>query len=116
MAKPEWGAKRQCKSCGAKFYDLNRMPVMCPKCEAELVIESAAPSRPPAKPEPKAKAVKPAVEAKPAKAKTTDGDELLELEDEESADEDYLEDASELGEDEEDMSEVIDKVGDDSDA
>ncbi len=32
MAKPELGAKRQCQSCGTKFFDLNRDPIICPKC------------------------------------------------------------------------------------
>ncbi|MDJ1157584.1 TIGR02300 family protein [Chelatococcus sp. SYSU_G07232] len=32
MAKPELGTKRQCLSCGAKFYDLNKDPIVCPKC------------------------------------------------------------------------------------
>ena len=32
MAKPELGLKRQCLHCGAKFYDLNRDPIVCPKC------------------------------------------------------------------------------------
>lgn len=32
MAKPELGSKRVCLSCGAKFYDLNRNPILCPKC------------------------------------------------------------------------------------
>lgn len=32
MAKPELGAKRQCQACGAKFFDLNRDPIICPKC------------------------------------------------------------------------------------
>ena len=32
MAKPELGAKRQCQSCGAKFFDLNKDPIACPKC------------------------------------------------------------------------------------
>ena len=32
MAKPELGAKRQCQSCGAKFFDLNKDPIVCPKC------------------------------------------------------------------------------------
>ncbi len=34
MAKPELGTKRQCQSCGAKFYDLNKNPITCPKCGA----------------------------------------------------------------------------------
>ncbi len=32
MAKPELGAKHQCQACGAKFFDLNRDPIVCPKC------------------------------------------------------------------------------------
>ena len=32
MAKPELGTKRLCASCGAKFYDLNKDPITCPKC------------------------------------------------------------------------------------
>lgn len=32
MAKPELGSKRQCQNCGAKFFDLNKDPILCPKC------------------------------------------------------------------------------------
>jgi len=32
LAKPELGSKRACLSCGTKFYDLNRNPILCPKC------------------------------------------------------------------------------------
>ncbi|MEZ0169530.1 TIGR02300 family protein [Microvirga sp. TS319] len=46
MAKPELGLKRQCMSCGAKFYDLNRDPAVCPKCGT--VFQAAALSRVPA--------------------------------------------------------------------
>ena len=34
MAKPEWGTKRLCQSCGERFYDLKRNPITCPNCEA----------------------------------------------------------------------------------
>ena len=33
MAKPDLGTKRLCGSCGAKFYDLAKDPIICPKCE-----------------------------------------------------------------------------------
>ena len=36
MAKPEWGKKRICQSCGTKYYDLNITPMICPSCEAEF--------------------------------------------------------------------------------
>ncbi|MCI0600631.1 MAG: TIGR02300 family protein [Beijerinckiaceae bacterium] len=39
MAKPELGSKHHCENCGARFFDLNRSPVTCPKCGA--VVESA---------------------------------------------------------------------------
>jgi uncharacterized protein (TIGR02300 family) len=32
VAKPELGMKRLCASCGAKFYDLSKDPITCPKC------------------------------------------------------------------------------------
>jgi uncharacterized protein (TIGR02300 family) len=32
VAKPELGAKRQCQACSAKFFDLNKDPIVCPKC------------------------------------------------------------------------------------
>jgi uncharacterized protein (TIGR02300 family) len=32
--KAERGAKRVCQSCGSKFYDLNRDPIICPICQA----------------------------------------------------------------------------------
>jgi uncharacterized protein (TIGR02300 family) len=32
VAKPELGTKRLCAGCGAKFYDLSKTPIVCPKC------------------------------------------------------------------------------------
>jgi len=32
VAKPELGTKRLCAGCGAKYYDLNKDPITCPKC------------------------------------------------------------------------------------
>ena len=43
MAKPDLGTKRLCAGCGAKFYDLNRTPIVCPKCETEFVPVVVAP-------------------------------------------------------------------------
>jgi len=45
VARPELGLKRQCMSCGAKFYDLARDPATCPKCGAvyQAVTSRAAP-------------------------------------------------------------------------
>lgn len=38
MAKPELGTKRLCAGCGAKFYDLNKDPIVCPKCETVFQV------------------------------------------------------------------------------
>lgn len=62
MAKPELGLKRQCMSCGAKFYDLNRDPAVCPKCGT--VFQAVALSR----------------AAAPAVARSSDDEEDTELE------------------------------------
>jgi uncharacterized protein (TIGR02300 family) len=44
MSKPARGTKRVCPSCGARFYDLNRMPITCPLCQAAYQVPTA-PSR-----------------------------------------------------------------------
>lgn len=48
MAKPELGTKRVCQSCGAKFYDLSKDPIVCPKCGAayEVVMPVTRGGRP----------------------------------------------------------------------
>jgi uncharacterized protein (TIGR02300 family) len=45
LASPELGAKQICPSCGAKFYDLNRRPAVCPKCQTAFDPEEAVKSR-----------------------------------------------------------------------
>jgi uncharacterized protein (TIGR02300 family) len=49
VAKTELGTKRQCQNCGAKFFDFNKDPVVCPKCRT--VFQGAARARAAAKPE-----------------------------------------------------------------
>ena len=43
MAKPELGTKRLCGSCGAKFYDLNKTPITCPKCQTVMELAALTP-------------------------------------------------------------------------
>ena len=45
MAKPELGTKRVCVACGARFYDLTKVPAVCPKCSTEQPIEQPRPRR-----------------------------------------------------------------------
>jgi uncharacterized protein (TIGR02300 family) len=45
MAKPELGTKRLCSNCSAKFYDLNRDPIVCPRCSTVFVPPVASRGR-----------------------------------------------------------------------
>lgn len=45
MSKAELGIKRLCASCGAKFYDLLKNPIVCPKCASVFVPPVPAPPR-----------------------------------------------------------------------
>ena len=44
MSKPARGIKRVCQSCGARFYDLGRTPIVCPSCQAVYQV-TPPPSR-----------------------------------------------------------------------
>jgi uncharacterized protein (TIGR02300 family) len=50
LANPELGSKHQCQNCGAKFFDLNKDPIVCPKC-GTVFQGAAARARAAAKPE-----------------------------------------------------------------
>ncbi len=39
MVKLEWGTKRTCQGCTARFYDLRRSPIICPKCSETYEIQ-----------------------------------------------------------------------------
>ena len=45
MSKPELGTKRLCAGCAAKFYDLMKDPIVCPKCEAVFIVPKVEPPR-----------------------------------------------------------------------
>jgi uncharacterized protein (TIGR02300 family) len=96
MAKAEWGTKRRCTSCGAVFYDLKKDPIICPRCntvhQPELLLKPRR-GRPEEKAPPKPKPV-------PVEPEVVVAEEAAE-------EEDFIEDASELGEDEDDVAEVI---------
>jgi len=46
VAKPELGTKRLCAGCGAKFYDLDKNPIVCPKCATVFVPPLTTRARP----------------------------------------------------------------------
>jgi len=45
MAKADLGLKRTCLSCGMRFYDFNRTPIICPGCQTEFDPEAVIRSR-----------------------------------------------------------------------
>lgn len=96
MSKSDLGVKRDCPSCGARFYDLNKEPAHCPKCDHEFIPEALLkPRKPRREDEPEAAeapAAKPVAEVpldaaekeqKAPKSKKKPG-----LDDEESSEED----------------------------
>jgi uncharacterized protein (TIGR02300 family) len=86
LAKPEWGLKRTCLGCSARFYDMQREPIVCPSCEAEFdPLAMVRPRRARAAAASQAKA-KAAAAAPLAEAAETDdaeetADETLEVDD-----------------------------------
>lgn len=46
MGRPELGTKCACASCAERFYDLNRVPAVCPKCGATQPPAVARVARP----------------------------------------------------------------------
>ena len=45
MAKADLGLKRTCLSCGMRYYDFNRTPIICPGCQTEFDPEAVIRSR-----------------------------------------------------------------------
>jgi len=140
VVKPEWGTKRICHNCGARFYDLHRDPIVCPKCgttfdpeallrsrrsRSAIVSDIEKPSRAKA-PAAAKKAVAEAEELETPVETEEAAPGEQELEGVESAEEEYeeeeetedsnvlLEDASELGDD--NVDDVIDVEGSDEDS
>lgn len=117
MTKAEWGTKRSCTTCGARFYDLNKEPIVCPKCGAENEKHGAAKGRrgKGARSDATQKASR-----KPAAVAANDEEEddgLAVNEESDDTESDIMEDASDLGEDDDDMAEVIEHIepGDEED-
>jgi uncharacterized protein (TIGR02300 family) len=130
LTKPELGVKRDCPSCGARFYDLTKVPAHCPKCHHEFTPEALlkprkrredeAAEEPAAKPAAETSLDQADKEAKAAKSKRKPGlddeggeavaDEEIDIEDLEVEVEDD-EDDTLLEDDEDDDDEVSDIVG-----
>ena len=128
MAKPELGTKRLCANCSAKFYDLSKTPITCPKCHTVMEI-AAVTTRP--RPEPaRAAAAAPVKEAEAVVPETPDaefvsledadaeaqgkkvaGDEAIADDDDIEIDDEPMDDAALIEETEESDDDVTDIIG-----
>ena len=129
MAKPELGTKRLCGHCGAKFYDLSKDPIVCPKCQTVMALAAVAAR---SRPEPvAARAAKPAPEevvapetqeaefvsledadAEAQGKKVAEGEAIEGGEDEEIELDERIDDAALIEEQEETDEDVTDIIGD----
>jgi uncharacterized protein (TIGR02300 family) len=128
VAKPELGTKRLCAHCSTRFYDLNHTPITCPKCGAvfEAVQVASRGGRGEAARAP-VREVEPVVAETPEaefvsleeadaeaqgkkkpSGEAAEGDEDVELEDDES-----LDDAAFIEEAEEEDTDVTEIIGGD---
>lgn len=132
VAKPEWGTKRTCLNCDAHFYDLQRNPIRCPRCNSSFIAPEASFR---AQRQNATKKVAKSVSTKTIKDKDyemnshikkqtivtippingeikSEGDEeaLRDADDEETGNP-LMEDASDLGADDDDMAEVMERLG-----
>lgn len=107
MGKADLGEKLTCSGCGARYYDLNKTPALCPKCGAEnarpkvFKTKKAEAAAKPAKDEPK-----------PKKASDDDDDidDIEDIEDVEDDDDDILNDDDD---DDDDVGSVIGPIDSD---
>jgi len=130
VAKVEWGTKRLCPNCGTRYYDMRHDPIVCPRCGAAFDPEALLKTRRTRAAAPVAAVAVPVVEEEiepdlgaeeatvggdavpvlPIEAGAEEGEEAEDEEAKEEEEEEVIEDASELGEDEDDMAEVIENV------
>jgi uncharacterized protein (TIGR02300 family) len=126
VAKPELGTKRLCANCSAKFYDLSKTPITCPKCHTVMEL-AAAPTRP--RPEPARAAVAPVKEEAvvpetpdaefvsledadaEAQGKKVVGDDAIAGDDDIEIDDEPIDDAALIEETEESDDDVTDIIG-----
>ena len=114
MNKDQWGNKLQCGNCGAKFYDLNKDPILCPKCESPYLTEKTKVRRSSvvARPAPKTEQTNPPETEDEIIAAEID-DEILDDNEDAGPDDTVIEDTSDIGGDENDIGDVIGPVSKD---
>ena len=99
MSKPARGIKRVCQSCGTRFYDLGRTPIVCPCCQTVYQVTQPTSRRGERAPAPEVREK----EEEEVEVATMEGPETISLEEVEEAGEDVPvedEEIVDLGEDE----------------
>ena len=94
LVKADLGTKRACPSCAARFYDLTKRPIECPKCGFSYEPEALFKQR-------RSRVVEPVGAATVVAAETEDEEE----DDEDEEDNDLL---GEVEDEEDDVSGIID--------
>ncbi len=97
MAVDKLGTKRSCPNCDGKFYDLNKNPMLCPMCKTEFKLEDIIKKRGESK-----------VSIQDIEADDSENDIIMDSSLMDS--DDIVEDTSDLGSDDDDMSDVIDNI------
>jgi len=107
----EFGIKRACQNCGAKFFDLKKKVPTCPECGTEFVAVKTRTRKTTNKQE-KEVAVVPDL---PADNKSDSEEEALneigaelEVEVDDVEEDTLIEDTSDIGDDDDDMAGIID--------
>lgn len=106
MPKDEWGVKRICPTCSARFYDLRHDPMTCPNCNAVFSLESLTAV--------KARTLRP----EKAKPEPVDIEDLPEIDADEAieADDDLDDEILEDEEDSVDLDEIADVANDEEES
>src|SRR3954453_14933101 len=85
-AKADLGTKRVCPSCAARFYDLQKRPIECPKCqfsfEPEAMFKTRRPRQPEAEPAVVASAAAEDNEERDEESEETEAEEVEAIEEE----------------------------------
>lgn len=100
MAKPEWGSKRSCSGCEAKYYDFQRDPIICPKCGEKFTVASTTRAK-------RSRAARPETAANENTKVVADSDEVVakigdidvEGDDDDAEDDALLDDSDDLDDD-----------------
>lgn len=117
MVKPEWGNKHICGNCAARFYDMKKEPPACPKCgTVQEISKKGGRKKAAPKPEEAEKVADVAPKAElDDEVEDEDLDDVLDEDDDEEdddllldddEDDSLIEDASDLGDEDDDLSEA----------